>query len=514
MCQQNIYKYMQCGHRGPSGEFTRCPTYQRYGRCEGPVQCLKPVQTWCGACQLEHLRRSNERSNGGQGYGQPPPPTYSSYPPHQQGYGQYQPPPYNAGPPPPNAYGAPPPGGQYGQPPPQQYPPPQQQYGGYGSPAPPPQPGYGVPPPQQYGQPPPGQYGVPPPQPYGQPPPGQYGAPPPGQYGAPPPGQYGAAPQGYPSPGYGQQTAPMDVSSQVTALKASFKGFGTDEKLLIRTIAKQDPIQMNTIREQYNQRFQTDVLKKIESETSGNFRTGLLTVFRGPLMADCWSLYESMKGLGTKEAVLNDVLMGRSNADINAIKAEYQRLFRRPLEADLRDDLSAGTEQLFVMVIAARRQEDTAPVIPQQIEADVTELQRAMGNMIAKDSAQTCQILTSRSDAQLRAITQTYSARFHKSLESIVKTKFSGHMEKALLLLLARANNRAASDAVQLEETMAGLGTRDQLLIQRLVRAHWDQRHMGQVRSEFQRLYKRDLVKRIKGETSGDYERLLVGLAE
>lgn len=304
------------------------------------------------------------------------------------------------------------------------------------------------------------------------------------------------------------------MTQHVEALKKSFRGFGTDEKTLIRIIAKQDPIQMNTIREQYNQRLMADVLKKIESETSGNFKTGLLTVFRGPLMGDCWALYEAMKGLGTKEAVLDDVLIGRSNADLNAIKAEYQRLFKQSLESDLRGDLSAGTEQLFVMVIAARRNEETVPVIPQQVEADVTELQRAMGNMISKDSSQTCQILTSRSDAQLRAITHAYAQRFHKSLESVVKSKFSGHMEKALLLLLARANNRAASDAVQLEETMAGLGTRDTLLIQRVVRAHWNQHHMAQVRAEFQKTYKRELVKRIKGETSGDYERLLVALVE
>lgn len=304
------------------------------------------------------------------------------------------------------------------------------------------------------------------------------------------------------------------MTQQVEGLKKAFKGFGTDEKAVIRIIAKQDPIQINTIREQFNQRLMTDLLKKIEAETSGNFKLGLLSVFRGPLMGDCWALFDAMKGLGTKEIVLDDVLIGRSNADLNAIKAEYQRLFHKPLEADLRGDLSAGTEQLFVMVIAARRNEETAPVIPQQIEADTTELQRAMGNMMSKDSAQTCQILSSRSDAQLRAITHAYQQRFHKSLESVIKSKFSGHMENALVLLLARANNRAASDAVQLEDTMAGLGTKDQLLIQRLVRIHWDQRHMAQVRTEFQRIYKRDLIKRIKGETSGDFEKLLVGLAE
>ncbi|KAF2200772.1 Annexin [Delitschia confertaspora ATCC 74209] len=478
----------------------------------------------------------------------------SHYPPPHGGYPPYQgqPPPQQYGAPPPGTYQQPPPG-QYGAPPPggYQYPPQQ----GYGAPSPG---GYQQPPPQQYGQPPPqgyppqsygappGGYQQPPPQQYGQPPQGYpqqppqghspyppshqgYQPPPQGQqyppqqvpsqqpYGAPQPGQYSApiGPPTAPSLGYiPNQTAPIDVSADVEALNKAMKGLGTNEKELIRVLAKKDPIQINTIRNAYNTRFMKDLGHQLEKETSGYFAKGLKAIVRGPLQQDCYTLYDAMQGLGTKEQFLNDVLICRSNADINAIKTEYQNIFKRSLEQDLRGDLSGRTEQLFVMLIGAHRQEDSVPVNPQQTDQDVTELQRSLGNIVNNDPVQTCQILASRNDAQIKAICQTYRQKMGKPLEDVIKGRLNGHMEEAVLLLLSRANNRPLADAEQLEAAMAGLGTKDELLVQRVVRVHWNRNYCEQVKAEYQKRYRKDLINRVKGETRGDYERLMVACLE
>jgi len=306
------------------------------------------------------------------------------------------------------------------------------------------------------------------------------------------------------------QTAQIDVSRDVDVIRKAMKGFGTDEKTLIAALAKKDPIQMNTIRMQYDQRLKRNLVGDLKSETSGYFEKGLVQIARGPLESDCYNLMEAMKGLGTKEAVLDDVLIGRSNADLNAIKQKYQQLFKRTLESDLRGDLSAGTAQMYDMIAAARRKEDSYPVIPQEIEQAVTNLQGGMGGFSNNKTAAVCEILTSKNDAQLRAIAQMYEQRFRKSLHNVVKSEFSGHMKEALRLLVHRATNRAEAEAVRLEESMAGLGTKDELLVQRVVRCHWDRQFMNAVSNEYQKLYKKDLVKRIEGETRGDYEKLMV----
>jgi annexin A7/11 len=288
------------------------------------------------------------------------------------------------------------------------------------------------------------------------------------------------------------------------------KGFGTDEKVLIATMAKKDPLQMETIRTQYDQRLMRNLITDLEKETSGYFEKGLVEIARGPLVSDCYNLMDAMKGLGTKEVILDDILIGRSNADINAIKQKYQELFHRTLEVDLKSDLSAATEQMYMMIIAARRTEDSHPVNPQEIEQAVTELQSGMGGFVGKNTAQICQILTSKNDAQIKAIAQLYQQRYQKSLDTQIKSSFSGHMEDALRLLVARATNRAEAEAIRLEESMAGMGTKDNLLVQRVVRCHWNQQFMNAVSAEFKRVVKKDLVKRIEGETRGDYEKLMV----
>jgi len=300
------------------------------------------------------------------------------------------------------------------------------------------------------------------------------------------------------------------VTRDIEAVRKAMKGFGTDEKALIAVLAKKDPLQMETIRTQYDQRMMRNMTGDLEKETSGYFAKGLVELSRGPLVSDCWNLKEATRGMGTKEVVLDDILIGRSNADMNAIKEKYQQLFKTTLEADLKADLSAATEQMYMMIIAARRAEDSHPVNPQEIEQAVTELQAGMGGFAGKNAPQVCQILTSKNDAQIKAIAQSYQQRFQKSLDSVIKSAFSGHMEDALRLLIARATNRAEAEATRLEEAMAGMGTKDNLLVMRVIRCHWNQQFMTAVSNEYKRVYKKDLIKRIEGETKGDYERLMV----
>lgn len=165
------------------------------------------------------------------------------------------------------------------------------------------------------------------------------------------------------------------------------KGFGTDEKALIQILAPMGPLEINGVKAAFARNHKRDLMKDVHGETSGYFREGLEAIIRGPLEQDCHVLHEGIKGIGTKEDQLDEVLLCRSNADINAIKRHYQQIYNRSLENDLRGDLSGKTERLFDMVIAARRAEESAPVNPQQIEMDVNELYKATEGVSASTSS-------------------------------------------------------------------------------------------------------------------------------
>ncbi|KAJ2981633.1 hypothetical protein NUW58_g6641 [Xylaria curta] len=453
---------------------------------------------------------------------------YNQYPPsgqypgqHPPAQGQYP----QGGYPPPQAHppqGYPPQGGQY--------PPPHGGYGGgYGGGGPVELPGSTSFPPQGHypphnsnPYPPHGghqSYGAPPPHSaYGAPPPGpqygQYGAPPPQQHGAPqfapPPGGGGGLPNP-PSLGYGPpQIIPWDANPDAQALRAAMKGFGTDEKVLIQVLANKDPLQIEAIKAAYSRLFNRNLEKDIKSETSRYFELGLVAIVSGPLLHDVHLLHSAMDGPGTKEKVLNDVLLGRSNTDMIAIKGAYQRTFNRPLEHDVKGDLSMKTERHFMIVLGACRAEDSAPIIPQAIDQDVMELYRATEGRMGTDEMLVCSILSTRNDNQIRAINQAYEQKFRRKLEEVIKKEFSGHMKEALLFQLRNAVDKFMHAATLLEDAMAGLGTKDQLLVARVVRYHWDRQTMENIKGAYQQRYRTSLASRIKGETSGDYGKLMV----
>lgn len=326
----------------------------------------------------------------------------------------------------------------------------------------------------------------------------------------PPPGAPAMPSLGY-TPG---QVAPGDYRSQADALRKAMKGFGTDEKALIAVLAPLDPLQMAAVRATYSQHIGRDLYKDVKSETGGYLRDGLLAVIEGPLMHDVNCAHEAVDGAGTKEWLLNDVLLGRSNADMHAIKTAYEQKFRHALSKDVEGDLSYKTADLFTTVIRAARHEESIPPNPHAIEAEARTLHDATSARMKNNVAEVCGIFARSSDAELRAIDQAFHARYHASLEKHIEKEFSGHMEDALLIMLRSAQDPAMRDAILLEECMAGMGTKDERLVVRVVRTHWNRAHKEQVKRAYQHRYKKDLIQRVRGETSGDYQRLMVALLE
>lgn len=292
------------------------------------------------------------------------------------------------------------------------------------------------------------------------------------------------------------------------------KGFGTNEKLLIQVLAQvPDPQHMEKLRRTYDDRFRRSLLKDIESETRGDFEMALLAVARGPLQQDAYQVDRAVRGLGTKEALLDDVCLGRSNADMNAIKACYKQIYGKPMEKEIKDDLSMKTERLYEYVLSARRAEESTPCLPHEIDAQTDKFQQATeGTKLGANQDVVCQILAFSSNGQIRAINQRYTEKYRKPLEQVIKSEFSGHMKDALSLMVRRAVDRVKCDAEELEASMKGFGTKDEQLVNRLVRAHWNREHMRQVNVAYKRFYNKALVDRIKGETSGDYRKLLMAL--
>jgi annexin A7/11 len=317
--------------------------------------------------------------------------------------------------------------------------------------------------------------------------------------------------------GYDPRVVPgTDMNGPASALRDAMKGFGTNEAKLISTLAAvPDAPHMLKLWHTYDDRFRRSLLSDIESETSGYFKMGLLALCRGPLLQDAWQVDHAVRGVGTKESLLNDVVLGRSNADLRAIMDCYRQVYKRDMKREVSEDLSLKTEKLFLYVLEARRAEESAPVIPQEVEANVDRLQQATeGTKMGTNQDVACQLMAYASDGMIRAMDLRYKAKYRKSLDDLFRANFTGHMKDALRLMAARAADPIKADADELEASMKGIGTKDEQLVTRIVRAHWNRQHFAQVKIAYQKFHRRDLASRVAGETSGDYKRLMVALCQ
>jgi hypothetical protein len=69
----------------------------------------------------------------------------------------------------------------------------------------------------------------------------------------------------------------------------------------------------------------------IKGDTSGNFGKVLKNLLYSPVDYDCYELRRAIKGAGTDEEALIEILASRSNKRIKAINDQYQQCKRYDL---------------------------------------------------------------------------------------------------------------------------------------------------------------------------------------
>ncbi|XP_005389942.1 PREDICTED: annexin A11 [Chinchilla lanigera] len=406
-----------------------------------------------------------------------------------------------------------PPGG-FGQPPPSQQPVPP--YGMYpppggnlpsGVPSYPPYPGAPVPPPGQ----PPMTYPVQPPMP----PPGQQPVPPPGQQPMPSyPGYSGSGTvtPAVPPAQFGNRGTITDASGfdplrDAEVLRKAMKGFGTNEQAIIDCLGSRSNKQRQQISLSFKTAYGKDLIKDLKSELSGNFEKTILALMKTPVLFDVSEIKEAIKGAGTDEACLIEILASRSNEHIRELSRAYKAEHKKTLEEAIRSDTSGHFQRLLISLSQGNRDESTN-VDMSLVQRDVQELYAAGENRLGTDESKFNAILCSRSRAHLVAVFNEYQRMTGRDIEKSICREMSGDLEQGMLAVVKCLKNTPAFFAERLNKAMRGAGTKDRTLIRIMVsRSEVD---LLDIRAEYKRMYGKSLYHDITGDTSGDYRKILL----
>lgn len=136
--------------------------------------------------------------------------------------------------------------------------------------------------------------------------------------------------------------------------KAGEKRFGTDEKAFINIFSERSRAHLAAVISAYHDMYGSSLKKAIKSETSGNFEYGLLTILRcaqNPGKYFAKVLYKAMQGLGTDDTTLIRVIVTRSEIDMQYIKGEYRKKYRKTLNDAVHSETSGHYRAFLVSLL-------------------------------------------------------------------------------------------------------------------------------------------------------------------
>jgi len=301
----------------------------------------------------------------------------------------------------------------------------------------------------------------------------------------------------------------FNSSEDARILRKAMKGLGTDEDKIIAVLSNRCAGQRLEIAHAFKCEFGRDLIKDLKDELGGKFEKLVLALMETPYEYLAHELNRAMKGIGTQEHILTEILCTRSNQDIHGIVSAYQEKFGESLEESIGGEVSGHYKRLLIMLLNGDRDEVSGVDMDRAAESAQTLFDAGEGSMGTDEEVFTT-LLTHESFPQLQVIFDEYRKISGKTIEQAVKAELSGDIEAAILTIVKCANNRNRYYAVKLHESMKGAGTDDETLMRIIVsRCEID---LGGIKREYADFYEKTLFDSVKKETSGDYKNALLAL--
>jgi annexin A7/11 len=299
------------------------------------------------------------------------------------------------------------------------------------------------------------------------------------------------------------------AQADADALKAAFKGLGCDKKKVVEITVNRTNAQRQAIKEAYKAAYGRDLMKDLKSELHGHLEDGILALYTDPIEYDADELRAAMKGMGTNEDTLIEIIASRPPHVLKAIIAKYKEKFNRDLEADVKSETSGTLRKLLIALLQCSRGTNTNPN-PTQCAEIAQEIFKAGEKKLGTDESIFNKYFCTLSPHELAAVSREYHKLTGHTILQAIDKEFSGDSKKTLKTIVYATLSPSEYFATRVNYAVKGLGTKDKLLIRILVsRSEID---MPQIKQYYKQLYGKDMVADIKADISGEYQNLFVQL--
>lgn len=215
-----------------------------------------------------------------------------------------------------------------------------------------------------------------------------------------------------------------------------------------------------------------------------------------------------MKGFGTDEETIIQILTSRSNAQRQAISQAFTHEFGRDIIEDLKSELGGHFEDVIV-----------ALMLPPE-EYLCKELHHCMEGM-GTDEHTLIEILCTRTKKEIAAIVEAYERLYNRPLAEHMCSETSGDFRRLLTLIVTGARDEEAGvDAGRAQEAAQALydageakwGTDEEVFNKIL--AHESFAQLRQIFEEYKNISGRTIEQAIKSELDGELKEAMSAIVE
>uniref|UniRef100_A0A6Q2YJJ4 Annexin n=1 Tax=Esox lucius TaxID=8010 RepID=A0A6Q2YJJ4_ESOLU len=301
----------------------------------------------------------------------------------------------------------------------------------------------------------------------------------------------------------------FDPSVDAETLYNAMKGIGSDKEAILDLVTGRSNAQRQEIVKAYKSSYGKDLIDDLKYELTGKFERLIVSLMRPQAYHDAKEIHDALKGAGTDEKCLIEVLASRNNQQIHALVAAYKDAYGSDLEEDIIGDTSGHFKKMLIVLLQGTR-DDPGLVYPELVEEDAQALYDAGEAQWGTEESIFIMLLGNRSVTHLRMVFDKYQEIAEKAIEDSIKSELSGDFERLMLAIVQCIRSVPMYFAKRLYKSMKGLGTQDNTLIRIMIcRSEID---MLDIRECFRMGYEKSLYNMIKEDTSGDYKRTLLAL--
>eukprot|EP00051_Salpingoeca_urceolata_P001038 m.38178 g.38178 ORF g.38178 m.38178 type:complete len:877 (+) comp11155_c0_seq3:295-2925(+) len=300
-----------------------------------------------------------------------------------------------------------------------------------------------------------------------------------------------------------------DPDYDAKLMRKAMKGLGTNERQLLTVVGSRCRAQRLATSLAYATNYKRNLLDDVVSETSGNFGELLRALLMPGAAYDARCVRKAVKGLGTDDTSLVEVVCTRTNQEIRALKHHYKELYKRDVVADVRSDTSGHYQKLLLAVLAGTRDESNHIDI-EEVKEDAQQLYSAGEGRMGTNESVFIEILTQKNYAHLRAVFAQYSKLEDFDIEKSIVRETSFNLKAGLLTLVKAARSKPRLFAELLNNAVKGAGSNAARIIRIL--ASRSEIDLYDICDEYMDMYKESLENRLRRELGGNFRKLVLEL--